>query len=215
MNCDGIAPYYQTLERLSFGGWLAHTRCAFLAEASTARHALLCGDGDGRYLARLLRANPRVEVDYVELSEKMVDLARRRVVALGLEALARVRFIVCDARNFTGRSGGYDLIVTHFFLDCFSDAELELLVPQLMQYGKPGAKWIVSEFREAESGLARWWTRGIVSALYGGFRLFTDLRLTRLPAYELALTRAGGHRCAQERFLGGLLQASLWRFAQD
>jgi hypothetical protein len=64
MNCDGIAPYYEVLERLSFGNRLAQMRCFYLREAAYAQQAILCGEGDGRFLARLLLVNPKVEVDY-------------------------------------------------------------------------------------------------------------------------------------------------------
>ena len=54
MNCDGIARYYQVLEHLSFGRYLERRRFAFLGEAWTSRRAIVCGGGNGRFLARLL-----------------------------------------------------------------------------------------------------------------------------------------------------------------
>lgn len=212
MNCDGMAAYYELLEKLSFGGRLAQRRSAYLERLSEAQRAILCGDGDGRFLAELLRANERVEVDYVELSEKMVKLARRRIAALGPKFLARVRFVVGDVRRFEGCAGGYDLIVTHFFLDCFSEAELPAVVERIATWGMPGAQWIVSDFQEQEAGIGRVWTRAVVRALYWGFWLITALRVRRLPNYKAALTGTGAFLCAEENSLGGLLHSSLWKF---
>ncbi len=124
MNCDGIARYYEILEHLSFGRSLERRRFAFLGEARISRRAIVCGGGDGRFLAGLVRGNPQVEVDFVELSRKMVELAERRVAALGRSYRGRVRFCVGDVREFKPRTDGYDLIVTNFFLDCFSGPEL-------------------------------------------------------------------------------------------
>jgi SAM-dependent methyltransferase len=212
MNCDGMAAYYELLEKLSFGDHLARRRSAYLEKLAGAQRAVLCGDGDGRFLAELLCANERVEVDYVELSGKMVELARRRIAWLGPEFLARVRFIVGDVRTFEGRSGGYDLIVTHFFLDCFSEAELPAVVELVAKWRRPGAHWIVSDFHEEEAGIRRMWTRAVVRALYWGFWVLTGLSVTRLPNYKAALAATGALLCAEEARMGGLLHSSLWKF---
>ena len=87
MNCDGIARYYETLEHLSFGTWLERCRFAFLQNVRTSQRAIICGGGDGRFVARLLAVNAQVEVDFVELSGKMVETAERRISAYGQEFL--------------------------------------------------------------------------------------------------------------------------------
>ena len=211
MNCDGIAPYYQVIEHLSFGRYLERTRFAFLGEARTSRRAIVCGGGDGRFLARLLRVNLHVEVDFVDLSPKMVELAERRVAGMGETFRKRVRFRVRDVREFEPRTDGYDLIVTHFFLDCFSEPELAAIVACLGSWAVPGARWIVSDFREAAGPVGRLWTRAVIRGLYAAFRFTTGLLVTRLPNYAAALGREGYFQRCEEKALGGLLHSSLWR----
>ncbi len=210
MNCDGIARYYEVLEHLSFGSYLERSRFAFLGEARTSRRAIVCGGGDGRFLARLLRVNSQVEVDFVDLSPKMVELAERRVAGMGRSFRGRVRFHVEDVWEFEPRTDGYDLIVTHFFLDCFSEPELAGIVACLGSWGVPGARWIVSDFREAEGLVCRLWTRAVIRGLYAAFRFTTGLRVTRLPNYAAALVREGYLQRCEEKALGGLLHCSLW-----
>jgi SAM-dependent methyltransferase len=211
MNCDGIARYYESLEHLSFGKALEKRRFAFLAEASDSRRALLCGGGDGRFLARLLCENTRVEVDFVDLSPKMIELARRRVAGMGATFERRVRFHTGDIRGCKLQTGNYDLIATHFFLDCFQEQELAEAVDYLAGCGTAGGKWILSEFREADGIAGRAWTRAVIRSLYLGFRVCTGLRVRRLPNYEAALTARGYQlRCEQVTF-GGLLGSSLWQ----
>lgn len=72
-----------------------------------------------------------MEVDFVELSPKMVELAERRIASMGRAFQRRVTFRVGDIREFEPRMGGYDLIVTHFFVDCFSDSDLAGVVDLL------------------------------------------------------------------------------------
>lgn len=210
MNCDCIAPYYEILERLTFGRLLERSRFAFLAEAAAAERAILCGDGDGRFLAALLRNNARVLVDFVDLSAGMIALAQRRVASMGQTYLQRVKFFASDVRDFEPTRTSYDLIATHFFLDCFSEAEIAGIVARLAAWSAPKAQWIVSDFREAQTALGRIWTRALIRGLYAAFRWTTNLRVTRLPNYAAALARRDLCLRKHELRFGGLLCSSLW-----
>ena len=210
MNCDGIAPYYELLEHISFGKYLERSRFVFFKEISASKRAIVCGGGDGRFLARLLRLNSRVEIDYVDLSQKMVRLAERRVVAMGRSFQERVRFCSGDVREFKPRPEGYDLIVTNFFLDCFTEKELSQIVTRLANFSAPRALWIVSDFRQANGLIGRAWTRAVIRCLYAAFRLTTGLRVTRLPDYASALARRGYLLRSERTALGGLLHSSIW-----
>jgi ubiquinone/menaquinone biosynthesis C-methylase UbiE len=215
MNCDRIAPYYEILEHLSFGKSLERRRFAFLEETRTSERAIVCGGGDGRFLARLLRANPKVQVDFVDLSPKMVQLAEQRIAGMGRAYRVRVRFYIGDVCEFQARPEGYDLIVTHFFLDCFSETELATVVARLANLGSPKARWIVSDFHQADGPIGHLWTSGIIRGLYAAFRIATGLRVTRLPNYVSALARVGCRPHREEKALGGLLQSSLWNCDPD
>ena len=210
MNCDGIARYYEAFERLSLGKCLEHRRFAFLGEVRTSQTAILCGGGDGRFLARLLCENPTIQVDFVDLSPKMIELAERRITIMGRNLRRRVVFHPVDIREFTPRARQYDLIVTHFFLDCFTGAELESVIQRLASWAIASARWIVSDFHEADGLLSSWSSRAFIRGLYAAFRLTTGLRVTRLPDYQAALRREGWVPRFEEERLGGLLHSSLW-----
>ena len=160
----------------------------------------MCGGGDGRFLARLLRVNLHVEVDFVDLSPKMVELAERRVAGMGETFRKRVRFRVRDVREFEPRTDGYDLIVTHFFLDCFSEPELAAIVACLGSWAVPGARWIVSDFREAAGPVGRLWTRAVIRGLYAAFRLTTGLLVTRTQL----------RRRSEEKGISSVVKRKLW-----
>jgi SAM-dependent methyltransferase len=141
MNCDLIAPHYWWIERLGMGRALERRRRWFLPEIGNARRALVLGDGDGRFLRELLRHNSLVRADYVDLSRRMLALARQKA------GNKRVDYQQADALTVELPPDEYDLIATHFFFDCFGPSELELLIKRVGDAAKPGAKWIVSEFR--------------------------------------------------------------------
>jgi SAM-dependent methyltransferase len=212
MNCDWIARFYRALEYLSFGGALQGCRVMYVRDVADCRRALVCGDGDGRFLAELLRANREISADFVDLSAGMAGLARRRVAEIGPEAAARARFHVGDVREFNPSDGAaYDLITAHFFLDCFDDAEVTRVTRRLASLARSGATLLLSDFTIPPRGIARYVAAAIIRGLYFAFRVVTGLRVKRLPNYEDALERAGFRKQRETLKLGGLLVASLWR----
>ena len=127
MNCDGIARWYRALEYLVFGRALERRRLEFLDDVTDARQVLVLGDGDGRFTAEFVKRNPKATVDWVDLSSRMTEIAERRIGDAGVN----VRFQVGDARTVS-IAKKYDLVVTHFFLDCFTEDELEGLVARVL-----------------------------------------------------------------------------------
>ncbi|MBP3960615.1 class I SAM-dependent methyltransferase [Gemmata sp. G18] len=206
---DRLAPVYRTLERLTFGGLLHWCRTAHLDHLRGCRRALILGDGDGRFLADLLRANPNVDVDSLDISPGMIALARRRIATIP-GAAARVRFVAADARTDALPAIGYDLVVTNFVLDCFRRAELAAVVRRVAASCAADAVWIDGDFRVPRTGWARPVARLALAGMYAFFRL-----ATRLPAGALIdpapLLAAEGFGCVSEvERLSGFLSARLW-----
>ena len=205
---DLIAKPYRWLEYLTFGPALSRCRNHFLPALAGCCRALILGDGDGRFTARLLSANPYIEVDAVDVSPAMLALLTRRAHAAGPTASTRLRTHFSDARHFTP-TGTYDLIVTHFFLDCLTQPDLDGLTHGLSQHLAPNALWLVSDFR-IPTGPLRLPARAFIRALYFGFQVLTRVRTTHLPEHAAALNSAGLTRIAQHLSLAGLLTTELW-----
>ena len=77
-NFDSIARIYRWAEYLSLGPLLVRTRNHFLPQLTPCRRALVLGDGDGRFLARLLQQNPDLHALAVDTSATMLHLLRER-----------------------------------------------------------------------------------------------------------------------------------------
>ena len=206
MNCDRIAPWYRYLEYASFGPALQQRRCYFLPKLKTARSVLMLGEGDGRFLARFVAQNQDAEIDYVDASAKMLRLAALRVTGY-----SRVRLHCLDLMREDPPGKNYDLVVTHFFLDCFTDNELAAVLEKVRAATAPSAEWIVSEFREPADGWQRWRARAWVSGLYFGFRIMTGLKTRGLPDYAGALSRMGFELQSEAIASRGLLTSQMWQ----
>ncbi len=206
VNFDPVARLYRWLEYLSFGPWLARCRSAQLAHLTGARHALLLGDGDGRFLLQLLAVNSGLRADVVDSSRSMLTILDRRVRQSGGE---NIRPHLADALQWEPR-GHYDLIVSHFFLDCFFPHQLEQLFDRVLPHAQPGAQWVVSEFAVPRNPLTAFLARGIIAALYRVFGLLTGLPVRALPDYAGCMVRRGLVLSHERRFLAGLLRSELW-----
>ena len=104
----------------------------------------------------------------------------------------------------------YDLVATHFFLDCLTQPELNKLCQRLTPCLAPNALWLVSDFR-IPSGPMHWPARALVRSLYFAFRWLTGLHITALPNHAAGLTAAGLIRIAHHHSLAGLLTTELWQ----
>ena len=201
-----IARAYRWLEYFTFGRLLERCRCAQLAALGRAQSALILGDGDGRFLAELVRIDPSLQADVIDISEAMLTLARARVPHAD-----GIRFHQADIRTFQPPPGRcYDLVVTHFFLDCLNEQDITHLISRLNMSLASHTVWIVSEFAVPANGLGRPIGRLLIRALYLAFRLLTGLRVKMLPRYAPILGEAGFLCEDVEVYLGGILRSERW-----
>jgi len=203
-NFDLIARPYRWLEYLTLGPFLQRCRTHHLPRLLDRKQALVLGDGDGRFLAALLSANLQLKADVVDTSAAMLRLLSQRCQPY----TDRLRIHHQSALTFAPTKT-YDLITTHFFLDCLTQPQLEALIARLIPHLAPNALWLVSDFR-IPTGPMRLPARIFVRFLYLAFRLLTGLRITHLPDHEAPLTQAGLSRIAQHRSLFGLLTTEIW-----
>jgi ubiquinone/menaquinone biosynthesis C-methylase UbiE len=203
LNCDRIARWYRWLEYAAFGSALQRRREAFLPDVSKASRVLVLGDGDGRGLRALLNAAPGACIDYVDLSARMLRLARARVGSV------HVTFHHANALDFVSQQAkarhSFDLVVTHFFLDCLQGEQMEQFLSDVDRITHRGTRWVVSEFRDEST-----WSRTLIQVLYSFFRLSTGLQTRRLVDHHPYFLRAGFQPLKSERALGGLLISELW-----
>ena len=207
-NFDRIAGSYRWLEYLSLGPLLARCRRRFLAALEHRRNALILGDGDGRFLAALLKRNRSLHATAVDLSPAMLRLLTQRCDP----AVGRLDIHHADALAFVQTHHGtqrYDLVVTHFFLDCLGQSEVDDLVRAITPQLATGALWVISDFRLPPGPLALP-ARAFVRSLYLAFRLLTGLRVTHLPHHQAPLRQMGFTLQQQHRSFFGLLTSELW-----
>jgi SAM-dependent methyltransferase len=208
---DRLARWYRALEFLAFGADLERARFEFLGRLAGCQNILVLGEGDGRCAERLAGLAPQASILCVDSSPGMIERASARIAAAG--ASGRARFTCADARTFDLGEGKFDAVVTLFFLDCFTPAEVASLVSRIGASLRPGSQWLFSDFRVPEGGVARLRARAWVGLLYLFFRWETDLGARELPPSEEILETAGWRRVACRDRQRGLLRSAVFQRA--
>jgi SAM-dependent methyltransferase len=211
---DRVARIYRWAEYLALGRLLEQTRFHWIPRLAGRRRALVLGDGDGRFVARVLAQHPGLQALAVDTSGAMLELLRQRCAAHA----GRLQTLQGDALGLLLQPklataidvGEVDLIVTHFFLDCLTQEEVEALAMRLSAQVGSGTVWLVSDF-----ALPRWRVLRPLAAvylrlLYLAFRVLTGLRVTRLPDVQRALALAGFERVARRERVGGFVYTEIW-----
>jgi ubiquinone/menaquinone biosynthesis C-methylase UbiE len=205
MSFDRLAPHYRWMERLLAGAKLQRCRTAFIDALPSTRHALLLGEGNGRFLKEFILRQPNAKVTCLDASERMIDEARRAV-----GASKRVRFICCDVTRWDAPRSEFDLAVSNFFLDCFRPEQVDAIGHKVAEAVVDGGGWLVSDFCEPARGWRKCRARIILRSMYWFFRWATDLAAWRLSAPDIFLARAGFELQERRTFEWGLLHSDLW-----
>ena len=205
---DRVARLYRWAEYLALGPLLRHTRERLMPECLGCRQALLLGDGDGRFIAALLRRAPDLHAVAVDTSAKMLELLRERCLRQGDGR--RVQTLHGSALEYTAEPNT-DLVVTHFFMDCLTQDEVNRLAGQLAAQVCETCRWVISEFGVPERGVGRIAAQTYIRALYLAFRLLTGLQPQKLPDYRSALHAAGFIQMKRIEQMHGFLLSELWQ----
>ena len=121
-----------------------------------AESILILGDGDGRFLKNISEIGTDAQIVSVDSSSEMIRLSQSRIHSTELD----VRHVCQDLRDFEFTENFRpDLIFAHFFLDCFSENEVILIVNRLSKLSLKSTKLVISDFflpeKRSVSGIYR------------------------------------------------------------
>lgn len=132
-------------------------------------------------------------------------LERNRLGAQGIE------FLQADVLEWSPPEREFDLIVTHFFLDCFRAEQIQAIVNKLATAARQRAAWLIADFQAPEFGFQRMRAHLILNAMYLFFRIATRLPATVFTRPDPFLSH--NEFVLNERHVSewGLLHTDLWQ----
>jgi ubiquinone/menaquinone biosynthesis C-methylase UbiE len=210
MSFDRLAPHYRWLEFVLAGQKLQRCRLAWLDEIRDCRDMLIVGVGPGKFLQACPRELPQARIVCVDASQAMLERARTTWRKAGGKP-RRASFIHAALPEWQPPPAAFDLIVTHFFLDCFPEPTLSQVIAKLALAAQPAARWLISDFQIPSSRLAGLRAKAVLAMAYTFFKLATRLPAGGLSSPEALLDRHGFQLLHRRTFDYGLLYSEVRR----
>ena len=206
---DLVAPIYDGLATLVFGGAIRRSQVAFVNHVASVDTALVIGGGTGWFLLELLARTQVRKVVYVELSESMLEKSRQLIERNHPEWLSRVKFVHGTEASIDAADQPFDLIVTNFFLACFGDNNCTQMIDRLYPQLAPNGRWLFVDFERPSSGLSRAAAAVLFKVMFTFFNVVSDLESKGPPNYGLGFGRLQLRTSLDRTFYAGMIRVRL------
>jgi len=160
------------------------------------------GGGNGTILRALSDLGRRLRIDYVDSSSRMIRQARTQ------ESRDTVRFYCRDILEIHPQAS-YEVVITPFFLDCFTDRDLSAVMAHLNGMLSAGGVWLFTDFMSS----GRWYHRLLTGVMYMFFRVVSGLRVDRLPEYDRHFREHRLEVREKHSWKNGYIESRLYRSA--
>lgn len=130
----------------------------------------------------------------------------------GMES--RAAFVRGVLPGLKSPAGSFDLIVTHCFLDCFTEDKLSMVIEEIASLATPSASWLLADFAVPASGPARWRAQAILRLAYALFRWSAGINARSVDSPVPWLKRAGFIMAGYSESEWGLLYSEFWTRAE-
>lgn len=202
---DRVAPFYDPLARLVFGDALQRAQQAALAGLPPGQpRVLIIGGGSGWVLGEVLRRRPDARVLYLEASAMMLAKSRATLLQSAPQHAGQVEFRLGTELDLRPDES-FNVVITFFFLDLFEPTRLRAILSALNRVRRPGAPWLLADFRPAQT----LWQRLLLRTMYRFFRLTTGISGRDMPDLHPELRNLGVQLHQQQLFFRGMVEASV------
>ena len=201
-NYNNSAWFYDRLAGLVYGRALINAQVYLLQFAPPGSKILIAGGGTGWILEELTRLHPSgLTITYVEVAVNMMALSRKRNVGAN-----QVNFIT-EAIENVALPGGFDVIITPFLFDNFTDKTLQKVFKHLHSQLKPGGLWLNTHFQLT----GKWWQNLLLKTMFAFFKLVCHIEASALPDIEKQFVQNNYSVVIQKTFFGEFITAKTYR----
>ena len=178
---DFLSFFYDFSSRLFFGGYLFKSQVHFLPQLKKCDSVLIFGGGTGKILIELLKKDIGSHYTYVDISPTMISKTKKRIEKFS--TVGNVNFIEGSYKNIPSDKK-FDLIITPYVLDCFSEKELTTAMNTLDSRLNKGGEWLFTDFNVPQNSPMKTVAGMITRTLYFFFNMICGLGVTKLPDFE-------------------------------
>ena len=178
-----IAPFYDAASTICSLNRIHQSQMWLLSKKMKFSKALIIGGGDGKFLLEAMKQGLSEQYCYIDLSDAMNKLARNKIEKQLPLSLNSVVFI-CGSYQDIPEHQKFDLVITPYFLDCFSEDELSLVMAKLYAQLTMAGTWFFTDFNIPKDMTRSFIFKNIVRLLYRILNLFCDLGVNSLPDFK-------------------------------
>ncbi|MDB5128927.1 class I SAM-dependent methyltransferase [Mucilaginibacter sp.] len=171
-NYDNSASFYDSLSRLVFGRALINAQIYLLPQIPANSNILIIGGGTGWILEEITKFHPSgLRITYVEISAKMMVLSQKRNTGQN-----KVTYIN-QAMEQTNLPAGFDVVITPFLFDNFTEETLPGIFNQIHKTLKPAGMWLYTDFQLT----GKWWQYTMLKSMLLFFKILCGVESWHLP----------------------------------
>ena len=197
---DGIAKWYDRLAKLIFGDAIVKSQLHFLNELPEEGKLLIIGGGSGWILKEVESHRPRLKIDYLEPSAKMMERSKARDVNY-----TNVEFIIGTEADIPETI--YDGIITNFFLDVFDEERLKEIMHHLKAKLSKDGIWLCTDFQET----GKLYQRFLLKLMHLFFGLISNLDANVLFDFEIEFNKLSLYCLKKQTFYNGMIFSAVYR----
>ena len=188
-----------------FGNSQINAQKEQLSYLSSNSKILIVGGGTGWILEEIFKLNlARIEVDFVESSKKMVELAKGRKLGN-----LKVNFWDVPLKKFQfGKR--YDVVLTGFLFDNFNQREADGNFERINGKLKQNGLWLFCDF-DTNTGSTKIWKQWMLISMYFFFRIIAEVKTNRLVDMKPIFDKAGFRVLKECWYYGKLIRATTYK----
>jgi ubiquinone/menaquinone biosynthesis C-methylase UbiE len=169
-----VARPYDFMSRLVFGNALVESQVSLLKHIPANSRILIVGGGTGWILEAIAKIHDAgLEITYVEVASSMIALSQKRNTGQN-----KVIFIHKPIEDYQTNKP-FDVIITPFFFDLFTENKVKTLFHGLDQQLKTGGLWFYTDFIP-EKYQTRLWQKMLLKAMYLFFGILSKVEARQL-----------------------------------
>lgn len=205
-NYDPVAGFYDPLSRLVFGNAIVRSQVFLLSSIPAKAKVLVVGGGTGWILKEMRKIHPGgLRITYVESSGRMIQKSKKYNTGEN-----QVIFIQAPIQEAV-LEGVFDVVLTPFLLDNFTDDALKLVFAKLDRHLKKGGLWLFADFQVHENKPS---SEILLKIMYFFFGIFCGLETSKLPDSAALFQQFKYQEKSRKEFFRGLISSVIWQKKQ-
>lgn len=204
-NYDAAAWFYDWLAQLVFGNTLINAQQFLVKHISPGATILIVGGGTGWILEEISAVQAStLAITYVEISGRMIDLSKKRNYQQNEVVFIHAGIEDCKFLQ------QYDVILTPFLFDNFSETRIQSVFNQLHQSLKKGGIWLLCDF-QVQNNRKSIWQKALLQTMYWFFGWLCKVETKKLIKMHRYFTAESYILLEEKTFYQGFIISQVYK----